>query len=84
MREGIVMTAREVIRKHLASVFGDPDAVTDELLAALKAEGLFIGPVVATPEMIYASERRPTDNGNTLSEVVWHDMIAEWLRTEGA
>ena len=75
------MNAREVIEKYRQEVYGD---YTDEpegtgLIARLKAEGLFIGPLVATPEMERSSYFPKANAGS-----IWNAMVQEWLRTEGA
>lgn len=76
------MNARDTIRKHLAVVFGDPDGATEELLAALKAEGLFVGPLVATDDMMRCRDIC-LEHFQT-NRICWADMVEEWQRTEGA
>lgn len=78
------MNAREVITlvKIESSGMGDDaDAFADHVLARLKAEGLFIGPLVATPEMKIVGG---SIGIRAMSATIWDDMVQKWLRTEGA
>ncbi len=55
------------------------EAVADELAAALKSEGLFIGPLRSTADMDLAAKLEPQAASDA-----WEAMVAEWQRGEGA
>ena len=59
-----------------------PDENAEELLRLLKANGLFVGPIVATPEMRLSG---PTVVNDLRTDgEVWNDMRDGWLRGDGA
>ena len=81
------MTPREVLNKFFATADADghtlaSDDLVSLLIDELKAEGLFIGPLVATPEMyesIGVCQANHLDAKNN-----WADMVEVWRRGEGA
>lgn len=83
------MNPREVIA-HVILMGHDqyptPDDFADAMLVRLKAEGLFVGPIVATPDMCGEGARAlgcQRDSCGSVHEQ-WDSMVEEWLRTEGA
>lgn len=75
------MNAREVIEKYRQEVYGDYSLEPDGtgLIARLKAEGLFVGPLRSTVDMDLASPLDPQSSTDA-----WDAMVEEWQRTEGA
>ena len=79
------MNARETIQKWLREAIDlddinrDDDDLASQFFAALKAEGLFVGPLRSTADMDLASPLDPQ-----LSSDTWDAMVEEWQRTEGA
>ena len=75
------MNVREVVEKFLGGLhpnLGFPQTA-DAFFAALKAEGLFVGPLRSTADMDLASPLDPQSSTDA-----WDAMVEEWQRTEGA
>lgn len=69
---------REISNSHPFT----PEELAEAILAKLKAEGLFIGPLVATPEMFESIGI--CQEHHLAAKGTWMDMVDVWQRTEGA
>ncbi len=79
------MSPREVVEKWILQPYTftlSASAMAELLFARLKTEGLFIGPLVSTPEMEAAYVEDASHSGSGRAET-WDGMVQEWLRTEG-
>lgn len=74
------MTPRDVLKKFAGDDYEttvqDREEFADQVIAALTAEGLFIGPLVPTEEMQHATFLHHND-----AIEVWEMQVQEWLRT---
>jgi hypothetical protein len=74
------MTPRDVLKKFAGDDYEvtiqDREEFADQVTAALKAAGLFIGPLVATEDMRCATFLHQIDAG-----AVWETQVEVWTRT---
>lgn len=87
------MLPRDVIVAYLCQLDGMRnqidlryDDMADALIGRLKDNGLFIGPIVATPEMAEAGQGYKPKRGDWVwrsGKASWDAMVEEWQRGEG-